>query len=92
MLKIQYTKQMERDLDRMKRRGKDIRKLAALVDQLARGQGLPPSNQDHKLKGKWKDFRECHIEPDWLLIYQVFEDMLILSCSATGTHDDLFKE
>ena len=92
MLIIQYTKQMERDLDRMKRQGKDIRKLAAITNQLAAGQLLPKKNKDHKLKGKWAGMRECHIEANWLLIYQVIEDKLVLSCMATGTHDDLFKE
>ena len=92
MLEIKYTRQMERDLDRMKRQGKDIRKLAAVVTQLAARQSLPSKNRDHKLKGKWSDFRECHIEPNWLLMYRIIEDRLILLCAATGTHDDLFKE
>ena len=83
---------MERDLERMKRQGKDLRKLSAVVHQLAKGAALPPSYKDHKLKGRWTGFRECHIGPNWLLVYQIIEDKLILSCSATGTHDDLFKE
>ena len=51
---------------------------------------MPEQYRDHALGGNLKDFRECHIEPDWLLIYQIHEDMLILSATATGTHADLF--
>ena len=53
---------------------------------------MPEPYRDHALGGNLKDFRECHIEPDWLLIYQIHEDMLILSATATGTHADLFGE
>jgi mRNA interferase YafQ len=59
---------------------------------LAARQSMPEKYRDHQLKGKMKEYRECHIEPDWLLIYQIFEDELILSASGTGTHSDLFDE
>ncbi len=92
MLKIMFTNRMKRDVKRMKKRGKDIEKLTAVLDALARQQPLPERNWDHALTGSLADFRECHIEPDWLLMYQVFEDVLILSATATGTHADLFDE
>lgn len=92
MLKIMFTNRMKRDVKRMKKRGKDIEKLTAVLDALARQQPLPERNRDHALSGSLADFRECHIEPDWLLMYQVFEDVLILSATATGTHADLFYE
>ncbi|WP_278515161.1 type II toxin-antitoxin system YafQ family toxin [Succinivibrio dextrinosolvens] len=52
---------------------------------------LPQSNKDHALNGNWKGFRECHIQPDWLLIYQISDDLLVLSLTRTGTHSDLFN-
>lgn len=76
----------------MKRRGKDMEKLIAVIDTLARREPLPPRNRDHALTGNLSDFRECHVEPDWLLLFQVFEDRLILSAVATGTHAELFDE
>jgi len=92
MLSIVYTRQMKRDAKRMEKRGKNMAKLTGTLAKLAAGQPLPPQYRDHQLKGNMKEFRECHIEPDWLLIYQIFEDKLILSASGTGTHSDLFNE
>jgi len=92
MLKIMFTNRMKRDVKRMKKRGKDMEKLTLVLDTLARQQPLPAKNRDHALTGSLADFRECHIEPDWLMMYQVFEDVLILSATATGTHADLFDE
>ena len=92
MLKIMFTSRMKRDVKRMKRRGKDMEKLIAVIDTLARREPLSPRNRDHALTGNLSDFRECHVEPDWLLLYQVFEDRLILSAVATGTHAELFDE
>ena len=92
MLTIEFSSQMKRGVKKMKKRGKDIAKLTQTLAILATEKALPPQYRDHQLKGSLTDFRECHIEPDWLLMYQIFEDKLILSCMATGTHDDLFKE
>lgn len=89
MYKIQYTTRMKHDVKRMKRRGKDMSKLLSVLSMLSKGEKLPDSNKDHQLSGNLKDFRECHIEPDWLLMYQIFDDTLILSATATGTHSDL---
>lgn len=82
---------MKHDARLMKKRGKDMSKLVVVLDLLASGNPLPENYKDHQLSGSLKDFRECHIEPDWLLMYQIFEGELILSATATGTHADLFN-
>ncbi|MBQ1616158.1 MAG: type II toxin-antitoxin system YafQ family toxin, partial [Ruminococcus sp.] len=71
MYQIEFTNEMKRNVKLMRRRGKDLRKLTEVLDILARGEQLPARNKDHQLTGNLRDFRECHIEPDWLLIYQV---------------------
>ena len=90
MYKIVYTNRMKHDAKLMQKRGKDLNKLVEVLNILAAGQDLPENNKDHQLTGNLKDFRECHIEPDWLLIYQIYKGELILSATATGTHSDLF--
>ena len=92
MYEIVYTNRMKRDVRRAKKRSKDISKLIKTLQLLQKGSAMPEQYRDHALGGNLKDFRECHIEPDWLLIYQIHEDMLILSATATGTHADLFGE
>lgn len=82
---------MKKDAKLMQKRGKDMKKLIDVLELLASGKTLPPKYKDHQLTGNLSDFRECHIEPDWLLIYQVFKNELILSATATGSHSDLFK-
>ena len=81
---------MKHDVKVMKKRGKDLNKLIAVLDKLSKGEPLPSHNRDYQLGGALSDFRECHIEPDWLLMYQIFNDELILSATATGSHSDLF--
>jgi mRNA interferase YafQ len=83
---------MKRDVKLMKKRKKDISKLTAVLELLASGKPMPAKYRDHQLSGSLNDFRECHIEGDWLLLYQIFEDKLILSASGTGAHSDLFGE
>jgi len=94
MLDIVYTGKMKHDVKLMKKRGKDMQKLIKTLVLLAGSQPMPPNYRDHRLSGNLKDFRECHVggEGDWLLIYQISEDKLILSASGTGTHSDLFRE
>ena len=70
----------------IKKRGYDIKKLEAIIETLARGEPLPPVNKDHNLIGNYVGCRECHISLDWLLIYEVIEDELILHLLRTGTH------
>ncbi|MFG6339758.1 MAG: type II toxin-antitoxin system YafQ family toxin [Lachnospiraceae bacterium] len=90
MYKIQYTNRMKKDARLMKKRGKNMNKLVSVLALLASGNPLPVQYKDHSLTGNLQDFRECHIEPDWLLLYQIYEDTLILSATATGSHADLF--
>ena len=90
MYKIVYTNRMKKDTKLMKKRGKDLNKLVNVLFLLSTGNPLPIQYRDHQLTGSLHDFRECHIEPDWLLMYQIFEDTLILSATATGSHADLF--
>ena len=90
MLQIVFTKKMQRDAQRMAKRGKDMKKLTAALDLLASRPRMPAHYRDHRLAGELYGFRECHIEPDWLLIYWIDKDRLILCASATGTHSDLF--
>ena len=72
----------------MRKRGKDLEKIKAVIDLLVAGEPLPSKNRDHKLGGNWIGRRDCHIEPDWILIYKLTEDGLLLE--RTGTHSDLF--
>lgn len=90
MYKIVYTNRMKKDAKLMQKRGKDLGKLVKVLSLLASGKPLPIQYKDHSLTDNLQDFRECHIEPDWLLMYQIYEDTLILSATATGTHVDLF--
>ena len=90
MYQIVYTNRMKRDVRRARKRGKDMNKLISVLQVLQHGNSLPEKYRDHQLGGDLHDFRECHIEPDWLLLYQIHEDQLILSATATGTHADLF--
>ena len=91
MYKIEYSTRMRRDMKRMKKRGKDLSKLTDVLALLASGNPLPPRYRDHMLTENLAGMRECHIEPDWLLIYQIFEDTLVLLATATGSHADLFR-
>lgn len=90
MYKIVYTNRMKKDVKLMKKRGKDISKLVRILSLLATGNPLPAQNKDHQLTGNLRDFRECHIEPNWLLLYQKYDDILVLSATATESHADLF--
>ena len=90
MYNIVYTNRMKKDAKLMQKRGKDMTKLVTVLDLLASGEPMPPKYKDHQLTGNLHDFRECHIESDWLLMYQIFDNELILSATATGSHADLF--
>lgn len=85
---LAQTKQFKKDVKRMRRRGKDLGKIKAVIDLLLAEEPLPPKNRDHQLGGNWIGRRDCHIEPDWILIYKLAEDELLLE--RTGTHSDLF--
>ena len=84
-----FRKQFNKDLRRAERRGKDPEKLRLIIDQLLAGHPLDPRHRPHKLRENWSQYWECHIEPDWLLIWKPEEDRLIFV--RTGTHSDLFR-
>ena len=90
MLHPRFTGAFKRDRKRAGRRGKTLEKLDDLIRRLAREEKLEAHFRDHKLGGEWNDFRECHLEPDWLLIYRTQGDEITFV--RTGTHSDLFDE
>ena len=87
-MRLLTTKRFGRDLKRAKKRGKDLGRLWAVVGRLLRGQALDLRHRRHRLSGAWSGSWECHIEPDWLLIWIQDDDALVLV--RTGTHSDLF--
>ena len=80
----------KKELKQAQKRGLDISKLISVVNTLAEGKTLEPKYKDHALTGNYKGYRECHIQPDWLLIYQYDNNELYLYLARTGTHSDLF--
>ena len=88
MLTPIYQKRFEKDIKKVKKRGLNIQKLKSVIVKLLEEEPLPTKNRNHKLKGEFKDYWECHIEPDWLLIYKKTTVAIILV--RTGTHADLF--
>lgn len=90
MKQVSQTTQFARDIKRMRKRGKDLSKLQSVVKHLAEGKQLHAKHRDHALIGPWKPARDCHVEPDWILIYTADGDSLRLE--RTGTHSDLFKK
>lgn len=90
MLEVVLSTRFKKDLKTASRRGYNLKLLNDVVDKLASGQQLPEKNKDHELSGDYAGFRECHVAPDWLLVYRVVEEDLILYLMRTGTHSDLF--
>ena len=90
MLTIRYETSFKKDFKRIVKRGYDIRLLEEVIGLLVNEQCLPPKYRDHSLIGDYSDCRECHITPDWLLIYQISNEELILYLTRTGSHSDLF--
>lgn len=90
MLEIVLSNQFRRDLKLAAKRGYNLDLLDEVVTILANRETLPEKNRDHNLTGKYAGFRECHIQPDWLLVYRVDETEILLFLSRTGTHADLF--
>ena len=87
---VRHTTAFKRDYKLAIRRNLPIEKLQAVVAKLQNGEDLPPANRDHALTGPWANHRECHVAPNWLLIYQIFENVLVLELTRTGTHSNLF--
>lgn len=92
MCSIQFTNQFKKDLKLAKKQGKDLDKLFEVINILANGDKLDTKFKDHDLSGSYKGTRECHIEPDWLLIYEIDNNALILMLYRLGTHSELFKK
>ena len=90
MLKVRYSSKFKKDFKTIIRRGYDITLFEDVVGLLREEKPLPKNCCDYALKGEYMDHRECHISPDWLLIYKVENDMITLSLTRTGTHSDLF--
>lgn len=90
MLTIKYHTLFKKDFKRIQKRSYDISKLERVIDYLVNEAELPEQYKDHNLTGNYKGFRECHIAPDWLLVYQIKNNELVLVLSRTGSHSDLF--
>lgn len=87
---IEVTRQYLRDLKLARKRNLDEKKLNKVIAALACGEALPPSNKDHVLTGNYRGYRECHVAPDWLLIYSRSDVLRIVKLVRTGSHSDLF--
>ncbi len=87
---IIWTTQFKKDYRLASKRHLDIDLLDDIIRALSQGKNLPEKNKDHTLSGDWIGYRECHIQPDWLLIYRIDNDVLVLTLTRTGTHSDLF--
>lgn len=87
---VKPTTKFQRDLKKIQKRGYDISLLTDIIKKLANGEQLPEKNRDHSLNGEYVNCRECHITPDWLLVYEIDNGELILYLTRTGTHSDLF--
>ena len=91
-LRVLWTSQFKRDYKAAMKRHMKIELLDDVIRLLACGETLPERYRDHALTGSLDEFRECHIQPDWLLIYRIENDLLVLTLARTGTHSDLFRQ
>lgn len=91
MLTIKYHKSFKQDYKRMKKQGADIALLEAALRFLVSEEPLPEQYLDHPLRGNYTGYRECHIAPDWLLVYKIEQNELMLILHRTGSHSDLFR-
>lgn len=89
---VKFTNQFKKDYKLAKRRGKKMELLNSVIELLSNGETLPENCYDHSLSGNWAGHRECHIQPDWLLVYYFEDDILVLTLARTGSHNDLFSK
>lgn len=89
---LQFTSQFKKDLKLAKKQNKDLDKLFEVIDILANGETLDAKYKDHSLTVNYRGTRECHVEPDWLLIYEIRGDVLVLMLYRLGSHSELFKK
>lgn len=87
---VKTTTQFKKDFKLVKKRGLKMELLREVITVLAMGETLPENNKDHALTGNWIGHRECHILPNWLLVYRLEDEVLVLTLTRTGTHSDLF--
>lgn len=87
--KVKQSARFSKDVKRAYKRGMNIRLLQDVISMLANGEQLPAKNKDHALTGNWSGYRECHIQPNWLLVYRIDKGELILVLSRLGSHSDL---
>ncbi|MDO5568237.1 mRNA interferase YafQ [Eubacterium pyruvativorans] len=92
MYEVKFTSQFKKDLKLAKKQRKSLDKLFEVIDILSNGNPLDAKYHDHELTGNYKGTRECHIEPDWLLIYELRDDVLVLMLYRLGSHSELFKK
>ena len=92
MLSLKTTTKFRKDYKRLKKQGKDMRELETVINTLLAGKPLASKYRDHPLTGNYIGFRECHVQPDWLLIYAADQEQLVLTASRTGSHSDLLNE
>ena len=90
MYNLRFTNKIQRNIKLMKKRGKDLDKLTVVLKLLQNDEELPSKYKDHALTGNYIGCRECHIEPDWLLVYAIINEELIILLLTTGSHSDLF--
>ncbi|AMD95846.1 type II toxin-antitoxin system YafQ family toxin [Leptotrichia sp. oral taxon 847] len=88
--KVKFTGQFRKDLKSAKKQGKDLNKLFDVIKVLEKGKKLEDKYKDHSLSGKYSGTRECHVEPDWLLVYEIIDDVLMLVLYRLGSHSELF--
>ena len=89
MMELRFTSKFKKDYRRIKKQGKDLSKLESVLEALVRREVLPEAIRDHSLGGTYRGHRECHIEPDWLLIYRIDGEGLVLVATRTGSHSEL---
>ena len=89
---IKYTSQFKKDLKLAKKQNRNLDRLFEVIERLAAGEELEEKYRDHELVGKYRGTRECHIEPDWLLVYEIRNDVLVLKLYRLGTLSELFKK
>jgi mRNA interferase YafQ len=92
LLELKQTTQFKKDLRRMVKRGAKLELLGEVIVLLRERKPLPAKYEDHPLTGNWAGYRDCHILPDWLLIYRIDDEALILTATRTGAHSDLFQK
>ncbi|MCL1810305.1 MAG: type II toxin-antitoxin system YafQ family toxin [Clostridiales bacterium] len=87
---VKPTGRFRRDYKKMEQRNLDMSLLDDIIIKLAKGEPLPAQNRDHALTGNYAGHRRCHVQPDWVLIYSIYKDVLVLSLTRTGSHSDVF--